>query len=102
MVTSNNINELIQKFMEGKHGELSNGDIMIRRKAGIWQGIDSYQDMDMLILRDVNFEMSIPQDIHSLIDITLPDLPWSEQHFQERVSGIPMNPGESYLNWPYA
>jgi hypothetical protein len=29
------------------------------------------------------------------------DLPWAEDHFQERVSGVPTNPGEQYKNWPY-
>lgn len=30
-----------------------------------------------------------------------PNLPWADDHFAERVSGIPSNPGEQYKNWPY-
>ena len=30
-----------------------------------------------------------------------PNLPWAEDHFLERVSGIPMNPAPSYEWWPY-
>lgn len=29
------------------------------------------------------------------------DLPWAEDHFQERLTG-PSNPGKTYLYWPYA
>ena len=29
------------------------------------------------------------------------DMPWSETHFQERVSGQPLNPAPSYLDWPW-
>jgi len=29
------------------------------------------------------------------------DLPWSEDHFQERICGKPINPGNQYKNWPY-
>ncbi|QZD97760.1 thymidylate synthase [Gordonia phage Vine] len=29
------------------------------------------------------------------------DLPWAETHFQERVSGKPLNPAPSYLDWPW-
>lgn len=30
-----------------------------------------------------------------------PDLPWAENHFQERVGGQPLNPPPSYGDWPY-
>jgi hypothetical protein len=30
-----------------------------------------------------------------------PNLPWAEDHFQERVSGKPLNPGEQYKYWPW-
>lgn len=30
-----------------------------------------------------------------------PNLPWADDHFEERVSGAPMNPGAEWLNWPY-
>jgi hypothetical protein len=31
-----------------------------------------------------------------------PNLPWADDHFLERVSGQPLNPGEQWKNWPYA
>lgn len=30
-----------------------------------------------------------------------PNLPWAEAHFKERVSGLPLNPGETYKDWPF-
>lgn len=30
-----------------------------------------------------------------------PNLPWAENHFLERVSGTPMNPGTEWANWPF-
>lgn len=29
------------------------------------------------------------------------NMPWAEDHFLERVSGLPLNPGNEYKNWPY-
>lgn len=31
-----------------------------------------------------------------------PNLPWADDHFQERVGGVPLNPGVQWSNWPYA
>jgi thymidylate synthase len=30
-----------------------------------------------------------------------PNLPWSDDHFEERVSGYPLNPGTQWAKWPY-
>lgn len=29
------------------------------------------------------------------------DQPWCENHFLERINGLPINPGIQYKNWPY-
>lgn len=31
-----------------------------------------------------------------------PNLPWADNHFEERVMGQPLNPGHEWKNWPYA
>lgn len=31
-----------------------------------------------------------------------PNLPWADDHFEERVSGYPLNPGHEWSNWPWA
>ena len=33
--------------------------------------------------------------------LTSPDLPWAEEHFQERVSGKALNPPPSFIRWPW-
>ena len=30
-----------------------------------------------------------------------PNLPWAEDHFEERVCGAPINPGKQWAKWPY-
>lgn len=30
------------------------------------------------------------------------NLPWADDHFEERVSGYPLNPGTQWAKWPYA
>jgi hypothetical protein len=32
----------------------------------------------------------------------MPNLPWADDHFEERVCGLPLNPGTEWSNWPYA
>lgn len=98
MVRSKNVKELICKFL---YPEDNKKDIIIR-KAGIWQGIDSYKDMNMLIIRDVNYTANILDSVSIMADLIRPDLEWCNLHFEERVSGEPLNPGESYKIWPYA
>lgn len=72
----------------------------IIEKAGIWQASELFQDLEMYVLRNVQFSVEIPECISCLRD-TGADLPWAEDHFQERISGIPSNPGETYKYWPY-
>lgn len=31
-----------------------------------------------------------------------PNLPWADDHFEERVCGYPLNPGLQWSKWPYA
>ena len=43
----------------------------------------------------------MPSTKKDLANETKADLPWAEDHFQERVFGHPRNPGQEYKNWPY-
>lgn len=67
-----------------------------------WQGNETTnQNNIMMVQRNVFLSMVIPPDVKTL-EITIePDLPWAEDHFQERISGEPTNPGETYKYWPY-
>lgn len=70
---------------------------------GRWQsedvsGHDSYSAHE---LPNVFLSIGIPGDMQSVQRYFKPDLPWAEDHFQERVSGEPLNPAPSYEYWPY-
>lgn len=47
-------------------------------------------------------ELVIPESIGSLRALVKPNMPWAEDHFQERVSGDPLNPPPSNEWWPFA
>lgn len=78
------------------------GDVMNfgeKVKCGIWQANELFSDQEMLVLRRHNLILDIGG--LDLKDIGA-DVDWAEEHFQERISGNPTNPGESYKRWPYA
>lgn len=72
--------------------------------VGEWQ---SLRDPDLPMTKtfeveDVTFEwIRVPSDMVALQAYVKPNLPWAEDHFRERVSGQPLNPGEQYKNWPW-
>lgn len=53
-------------------------------------------------IRDISFDMKIPEHLDELQLVVEPHLPWAEDHFQERVSGEPLNPPPSAAHWPFA
>lgn len=67
-----------------------------------WQGKPTTKENNqMLVCRNINFQVFIPSDLELTKKLTGSDQPWAEHHFQERISGIPSNPGETYKYWPY-
>lgn len=80
-----NIETLIDEFLqEAKPQEVNN-----------WQGNSDFKGQPLLVIRNrkLCFESGkIPYG---------EDQPWALDHFLERVSGKPTNPGDSYKNWPY-
>lgn len=64
-----------------------------------WQSIST--ELRMWELFGESFKVPMPQDEQGLIIQTRCDVEWCKTHFKERVSGIPLNPGESYKIWPY-
>ncbi|PYS90462.1 MAG: hypothetical protein DMF62_04685 [Acidobacteria bacterium] len=59
-------------------------------------------DMPSIELPFVNYEVHIPPSSRELAVATQANIPWAEDHFQERISGIPHNPAPSEAWWPYA
>lgn len=53
-------------------------------------------------LRNTSFTWHVPGSLRDLQDRVLPNLPWAEDHFLERVSGEPLNPPPSEAYWPFA
>jgi hypothetical protein len=53
-------------------------------------------------LMHVTEEFSVSADMFSWQETALPNLPWAEDHFQERVGGEPLNPAPSEAWWPFA
>ena len=52
-------------------------------------------------LPQMTFYYDMPQTRKEAVEAIEPDLPWAEGHFKERVSGVPVNPGEWHDKWPY-
>lgn len=69
---------------------------------GEWQGkTDERPQLMVFEVHDVAFKVKLNLDQHAWQNDTQPNLPWAEDHFQERISGKPLNPGEQYKNWPW-
>ena len=68
---------------------------------GEWQGRVGAAEGDTIELQDVVFSFPIPDAVNPLMDDVGPNLPWAEDHFQERVSGEPLNPPPSSDWWPH-
>lgn len=79
------------------------------RKAPIvhterWQGLDISKRPEAATheLMNVFFTVSVPATgISALIRDLSPNLPWADKHFDERVSGEPLNPPPSWKEWPW-
>jgi hypothetical protein len=72
--------------------------------VGEWQAIvdESHPAAKTWEIHNALFEMPIPYSIDLLQEYVNPNLPWAEDHFQERVGGEPLNPPPSEAWWPYA
>lgn len=73
------------------------GEIATSKK---WQAIDSPGDLLEIINKYIQMEM--PETKEELAKECDADLPWAENHFQERINpNCNKNPGYEYQNWPY-
>jgi thymidylate synthase len=72
-----------------------------------WQGVDISKKPEMAMYELLNwtFQVPITHDIARLPQLrqdVRPNLPWADDHFeQDRVSGHPINPGETWKTWPW-
>ena len=67
-----------------------------------WQGIAA--NTDTFELRNVDFEIDLAENesLDHWANEIHPNTEWANAHFQERISGHPLNPGKEWANWPFA
>lgn len=71
---------------------------------GKWQGVDVATKPEMVAYEIAHFTMLVPmifRQLHPYKTDIGPNLPWADNHFYERVSGSPLNPGVEWANWPW-
>ena len=69
-----------------------------------WQGFDIKNRPEAEMREVLNFSFTTPMTSEKLDfyrDHIGPNLPWADDHFEERVSGW-FNPGETWRSWPWA
>lgn len=70
--------------------------------VGEWQSQKSVAGANTTYeILNSSFEMQMPQTADEAAKIVGANLPWAEDHFQERVSGKPLNPPPSNAWWPF-
>lgn len=70
-----------------------------------WQGIDVSRRPEAAMREVIGWDAKIPmssEDVQYYRDEIKPNLPFADVHFEERVCGFPMNPGEAWKIWPWA
>lgn len=72
--------------------------------VGQWQGLDIKGDRSKVTweLREASLVIGMPETMSEAQAMIQPNLPWAEDHFEERVGGVPLNPPPSNRWWPFA
>lgn len=73
----------------------------LRVDTGHWQAVENVPMTQTRELRGVLLKYDIPVSVEELQAEIKPNLPWAENHFYERISGTPLNPGAQYKKWPW-
>jgi len=71
-----------------------------------WQGKNISRAPEMRSHEVLNMSLEVPLNGIEDLDIWQleigPNIPWADDHFDERVCGEPLNPAMSYKHWPWA
>lgn len=74
-------------------------------KGTRWQGVDVSSKPEMVTRELLNTSFHVPlrglQSPGYWAADTEANLPWADIHFEERIGGEPLNPGESWKSWPW-
>lgn len=73
-------------------------------EVGEWQAIQDKSSpfSSTIEVEDVTVDVDIPESVEQWQSVVKPNLPWAEEHFNERISGVPYNPPPSHVRWPFA
>lgn len=69
-----------------------------------WQGAEIANNPNMACfeLTHIHFSTDMPnEDLDYYRENIQPELPWADDHFDERVCGYPINPGTHWANWSH-
>jgi len=93
-------NSFQQVIIEAREALLIQGEVVDTTR---WQGMDigSKPEFKSHELLNYSFTCQVSADVDELKRQIKPNLPWADDHFLERVGGVPLNPGEQYKNWPF-
>lgn len=79
-------------------------DMGSRVEVPTWQALDvrdKPQGATIELENTLLHAWKIPSTVEYLQHCTKPNLPWAENQFLERVGGKPLNPGETFKEWPW-
>lgn len=70
-----------------------------------WQGVDVSKRPEMVSHELLNVNTTVDlrgiEGLSHWCEDIQPNLPWADDHFEERVCGYPINPGVEWANWPW-
>lgn len=95
---------LNHRTFEGVVAEVSNEIINSAPQVDSlsWQGKqDEEGKFSTREIQNLVFEIAMPWPLAILQQTMKPNLPWADEHFAERVGGVPLNPPPSNENWPF-
>ena len=69
-----------------------------------WQGKEIKHDPRYTMIETLNlsFSCQMSPKLEVIGEQIQPNFAWADEHFEERVGGLPLNPPPSHERWPYA
>lgn len=88
-----------EKAYFNKVSRISETEALERGPAHAMNDITTSATHELMHVQDY---FSVDEDWRGWSETVKPNLPWAEDHFQERISGEPLNPSPSEAWWPFA
>lgn len=76
----------------------------LRIEPSRWQSMDVSRRAEATTYEVLNHTLKFAvhtEDVAALAEEIQPNLPWADDHFLERVGGVPLNPGAEWAHWPW-